>query len=178
MKALKVDFAIKRPIGAWPWVLLILALGSFAAYQGSRAGVQQPRVLALQEERASLTQQLDRASQARRDGVARSNVVPVYASDAAAVAKVAGFPVDRVLLSLESAQVQGVKVTGLEISASEGSARVELEFADHTALLAYLEAINAGEPKPRWVLLQAQVGAVAGVGSTGVIVSNWAAEMR
>lgn len=173
MKALKADFALKRPIGAWPWVLLILVLGSFAAYQGWRAWAQQTRVLVLQKEHASLTQQLDLASQARRDAVARSSVIPIYASDAAAVAKVAAFPVDRVLLSLESAQVQGMKVTGLEVSASEGRARAELEFADHATLLAYLEAINAGEPKPRWVLLQAQSTAAAGAGSTGAIVSNW-----
>jgi len=173
MKALKADFARKRPIGAWPWVLLILVLGSVVAYQGWRAWAQQTRVLALQQERAGLTQQLDLASQARRDAVARSSVIPVYASDAAAVAKVAGFALDRVLLSLESAQVQGVKVSGLEISATEGTARAELEFADHTTLLAYLGAINAGEPKPRWILLQAQVASAAGIGNTGTIVSSW-----
>lgn len=178
MKALKADFALKRPIGAWPWVLLLMVLGSFAAHQGLRAWGQQPQVLALQRERASLMQQLDRAGQVRRDAVARSSVIPVYASDAAAVAKVAAFPLDRVLLSLESAQVQGVKVTSLEISATDSTARAELEFADHAALLGYLEAVNAGEPTPRWALLQAQIAPAPGAGNSGVIVSSWEAGAR
>jgi len=87
VKALKVDFAIRRPIGAWPWIVLILVLASLAGYQGWRAWKQQTRVLALQQQRADLARQLDFASQAHRDAVARSNVVPVYAADAATVAK-------------------------------------------------------------------------------------------
>lgn len=173
MKALKADFAFRRPIGAWPWVVLILMLGAFTAYQGWHAWTQQAHVRALQQERASLAQQLDLANQAHRDASARLSIRPAYATDAAAVAKTAGFPLDRVLSSIESVQVPGVKVTSLEISASEGTVHAELEFADHTALLGYLEEINAGEPTRRWMLLQAQIASSAGASSVGTIVSSW-----
>jgi hypothetical protein len=173
MKALKADFAVRRPIGAWPWAVAISVLSLLTAYQGWRAWGPQARVRVLQEEHESLKRKMDVVSQARRDAIARSNVIPAYAADAAAVAKMAGFPLDRVLQSLESAQVQSVKVTGLEISASEGSVRTELEFADHAALLGYIEALNAGEPRARWVLLQTQIGSAAGAGNVGVIVSHW-----
>jgi hypothetical protein len=173
VKALKVNFVVRRPMGVWPWALVILMLSAFAALQGWRAWGDQARVRMLQREQVSLTQQLEAVVAVKRGAIERRNMLPAYAADAAAVAKLAAFPLDRVLSSLEAAQVQGVKVVSVETSASEATARVELEFTDHTALLNYLEVINAGEPTPRWVLLQAQINVVGGTENVGMIVSKW-----
>ena len=173
MKLLHADFAVRRSMGAWPWVLLALLLSVFAGYQGWRAWNQQISVSALQKEQESLRQQVDLASQAQRETFSRLSAKPAYAADAAAIAKMASFPLARVLSAMESARVEGVRLTGLEISASEGSVRAELEFAEHSALLNYLEAINAGEPAPRWLLLQAQISPTAPASNLGVIVSTW-----
>lgn len=172
MRALKVEFSVKRPVSAGLWAALILALVAFAVDQGWRAWVLQQRLHVLRAESAVLTQQIEQLAQARRDAAARAQAAPPYAQDAAAVAKIAGFPLDQVLASLESAQVLGVKVTELDVSAVDGMVRAELEFSDHPALLNYLEAINAGEPKPRWTLLQAQLGAASG-GNWASITSSW-----
>jgi hypothetical protein len=173
MRALKVEFVARKPTRGWIWTGLSLALCVFAADQGWRARVLQQQVQALRAEAEVLAQKNDRARQASSVAAARSAVEPAYAKDAAAVAKIAGFPLDRVLASLESAQVIGVKVSGLEVSAGEATARAELEFSDHPSLLNYLEAINAGEPKPRWVLQRAQIAHATSGSNTATIISNW-----
>jgi hypothetical protein len=174
MKALKIEFAARRPVPRWLWAVATLAFGALALHQGWQAWALQERVAALRSQADALaTEQAERSAQARRETAGRVRVEPAYARDAAAVAKIAGFPLDRVLVSLESAQVLGVKLTSLEVSAVESTARAELEFADHTALLNYLEAINAGEPQPRWALLQAQMALAPGGANVASIVSRW-----
>jgi hypothetical protein len=69
-------------------------------------------------------------------------------------------------------------LTALDISTSEGSAKVELEFTDNDALIRYLEELNAGEPKSRWRLIQAQTNSTAAAMSTATIGSNWAWESK
>jgi hypothetical protein len=173
MKALNADFVLKRPIGALPWGLLALLVVVFGGYQGRQAWAQHARIGVLQDESASILHKLELAKQGRRDAVALQSIRPLYVADAAVVAKMAAFPLAQILSSIESAQVPEVKVVGLEVSASEGTARADLEFADHAALLSYLEAINAGEPQPRWVLLQAQIASTGAVANLAAITSKW-----
>jgi hypothetical protein len=173
MKALKADFVLKRPVGAWPWLLLALALAVFGGYQGRQAWAQHARIGVLQDESTSITRRLELAREGRRDAVALQSIRPPYAADAAVVAKMAAFPLAQILSSIESAQVPGVRVVGLEVSSSDGTVRADLEFADHAALLGYLESINAGEPQPRWVLLQAQIASAGAVGNLAAITSKW-----
>lgn len=173
MREIKADFALRRATGAWPWIATVTVFALLAAGQGWRAWTLHGRVYALQIQREELTRQLDATSEAHRESAARLAVKPAYTADAAAIAKMAAFPLDRVLSSLESVQSLGVKVTSLEVSAAAGTVRAELEFADHAALLGYLEAINAGEPRPRWVLMQAQVSPTASAGNVGLIGSSW-----
>lgn len=179
MRALKVEFAARRPLPRWLWAVVTLAFGALALHQGWQAWALQERVAALRGEADALaTKHAERSAQARREIEGRVRVEPAYARDAAVVARIAGFPLDRVLVSLESAQVLGVKLTSLEVSAVESTARAELEFADHAALLNYLEAINAGEPTPRWALARAQIAPVAGGSNVASIVSRWTASER
>lgn len=173
MKALRADFAVRRPIGVWPWLALILAMSGFAAYQGWLGWVQMNRISALKIEQATLSQELDLAEQSQQQAGEKRKMTPPYAADAAAILKIASFPLNRVLASLESAQVLGVKITGLEALPLEGTVRVELEFTDHASLLSYIEAINAGEPTPHWVLVQAQVSQGVPASNSATLMSSW-----
>jgi hypothetical protein len=93
------------------------------------------------------------------------------------MAKIAGFPLNRVLASLEATRVQGVKLTTLRVSATDGDVEGELEFSDQEALTRYVEDINAGETKRRWWLMQAQMDSGGGKGIAS-IASHWDASDR
>jgi hypothetical protein len=70
------------------------------------------------------------------------------------------------LTALESVEIVGVTPTSVEIAVPERWIRVEVEFADYEKLLAYVDGLNAGEPRPRWVLLQAQSNTRSGSASS------------
>jgi len=173
VKVLDVDFAPKRPLPAWMWVGLTLIFAAIAAQQGWQAWKLRQRALTATDEAAALSAQIERAQQARREAQTRARVQPPYAKDAAAIAQMATFPLDRVLRVLESVRVQGVKLKALDISAAEGSVRVELEYTANDALMSYMDEINAGEAKPRWQMLQAQAGSGPGAASMATIASQW-----
>lgn len=44
----------------------------------------------------------------------------------------------------------------VDLTTTEGMARVQVEFADYGSLLKYLGELNAGEQVQRWVLVSAQ----------------------
>lgn len=172
MKALKVDFTPKRRLPAWTWALPSALFLALAVHQGWMGWTMHRQAAKAEAEATRLAAQLEQVLQARRG---RADVVkpePPYAKDAAAVASLAAFPLGTVLTSVESTRVEGVKVTALEISAAEKSVRADLEFTDQAALMRYLDQINAGEPKPRWTLIQAQATGPGGAG-TAAIGSRW-----
>ena len=173
MRALQVEFAAKRPVSPWLWGGLAAALCLLATQQGREGWALRQQTTAAENEASVLAVQLDRGLQAQRDAASQVRPEPAYLRDALAVAKVARFPVGRVLASLEATRVQGVKLTALDIFAAGGTARAELEFASHDALMRYLDDINAGEERPRWRLLQAQTATAGAGGSTATIGSNW-----
>ena len=149
--------------------MLLLAV---ALQQGWSAWQRVHEVRTLEAQNAALQSALERARQVQQEAQQQAAQAPPYAGDLAAITKVAAFPVERVFASIESARVQGVKLTALDIAPAEGRAKAELEFTDHDALLRYLEALNAGEDKPRWSLVQSQLGA-SGAVKTATIVSTW-----
>ncbi len=173
MKRLKVEFARPHETAWWLPAGLCAALLLAAARQGEEAWSTHKRAAVVEREAAALTVQLEAAMQAQRGAMESLARLPLYANDAAALAKMASFPVDRVFTALESTQVEGVKLTAIEITAHDGEVRVNLEFAEYAMLLRYLEEINAGEPTPRWALLQAQITQYATIPNSGVIVSRW-----
>jgi hypothetical protein len=172
MKPLSVEFAPKRPLPAWVWVMASVLMLGVAAQQGWDAWRLTSKLHAAQVEHAGLKARLDHAARARREAEAALRAEPAYAKDLAAIAKMASFPLDRVLASVESAQVVGARLTSIEVSAVEGVATAELEFSDQQALGAYLDAVNAGESEPRWRLVQARAG-TQGAPGTASIVSSW-----
>lgn len=173
MKPLAVDFAAPRRVSPWLWGGLAFAFVVLAADQAWQAWGLQQQLSAMEQQAATLSEQLRRAQQIKDEAEARARIEPPYARDAAAVARMAGFPLNRMLTALEHARVQGIKLTALDISAEEGAVRAELEYADNEALMRYLEELNVGEPTPRWRLMQAQNGSGVGATNSASIASTW-----
>jgi hypothetical protein len=175
MKALNIDFAPRRRIPTRLWIALSLCLGVLAGQQVRQAWMLQQHARETELKIAAMSQQLDRLRQARQDADRQALKELPYGRDAAAVAKLASFPLDRVLRTLEATRVQGIKLSALDI-AGDGLVKADLEFTDHEMLMRYLEELNAGEPTPRWRLVQAQSG-IGGAGTaavnTATISSQW-----
>ena len=79
------------------------------------------------------------------------------------------------LRAAESVQIVGVRIASIEVNAVARSARIDLQCTDNSALLHYLEEINAGESHARWTVAQTRsgqgpVGAVA-----ATIEAHWVA---
>ncbi|MED5621561.1 hypothetical protein [Ideonella sp. BN130291] len=158
MKALDVDFAAKRRGPVWLGYVAAAVLALIAIQQGLLAWRLQERWSTLQSEMAGLSARIELARQAQRAAAEDRSVEPAYAKDAAALAHVSAFPLDKVFAAVEAARVEGVKVTALEVSANIGTARVDVECVGYDALLKYMAALNAGEMPARWRLRQAQAG--------------------
>lgn len=77
--------------------------------------------------------------------------------DEARLRKVAGFPWDSALTSLEKVQMPGVKVLSLEGSAIEGSINVEVEAPSQQSALAYIVQLQALQPGWRMVQIRGEV---------------------
>jgi hypothetical protein len=129
------------------------------------------RLVEAKRQRDAMQAQLNQREQELRDEQARLAIPKPYAKDAQAILRIASFPSDQVLKALEATQIEGVKVTSIDLSPEAGTARVELEFTDQGQLMRYIDDINAGESKPRWVLQQAKMQK-QGVG-TAVLSSSW-----
>jgi hypothetical protein len=167
MKALQVEFV--KPRRVWPALLSVVAAALFAvaahqSWQGwshlkqSRLATQEIAQL-----QAALSRQ--RAPQADSATASREVETAAYAQDAIALTKLAAFDVAGVLATLESTKLPGIKVASLEIVTAEQTARVELEVADPTVLLQYLEKLNAGHDSANsWKLthVQSASGTIAG----------------
>ena len=82
------------------------------------------------------------------------------------------------LTALESVEIAGVTPVALEIAPAQRWIRVEVEFADYAKLLEFVDGLNAGEPVPRWSLVQAQrgdrsSGAAPAALSTATVRGTW-----
>jgi hypothetical protein len=172
MRPLEVDFApARRPVVAlvaWAVVCaaatVALSLGAWRAWDAR--GLSVAKVAA----DASETARLQEVLRARAGRAAASAAVPAYQRDALTVARMAAFPTQQVLRSLETVAIDGVRVMAIELNAGQSTADVTLEFDDYKSLLAYLEALNEGEPVSRWMLVRAES---SGVRRQAVIRSTW-----
>lgn len=113
-------------------------------------------------------------------------VMPAYDPSARQFLHERATPWAPMLHTLESGSMIGVTPAALEFNASDGTARVELNYADSTALLDYLARINEGASlRPgvqRWVLSETRLppGGVAPVGAPagGLHVGDAVASIR
>ena len=65
----------------------------------------------------------------------------------------AGWPA--MLTALETVDIDGVDLKAVEIVTAERSIRVDAAFPDLATLLRFIDELNAGEPMPRWAVVQA-----------------------
>jgi hypothetical protein len=156
MRRLDIDFAPKRLLPAWAWHVASAALWALAFQQGWSAWTLHSASQALQSRVASLQAKQDAAVRQEREAEDKANMTPPYAKDAAEIARVAAYPTEAALATLESTQIAGIKLIALDISPKDQIVQVDVEYSDQTALVHYLEALNDNKAAGTWDLRQAQ----------------------
>lgn len=156
MRPLRVEFAPKPTASSRLWGGIGVAALVVAAFQAWHLKGLQTQHRALAEEANQLSSQLQARSGAPAVPGSQSLAIPAYAEDARAVARMATVDIDSVLSAIEAVRIPGVRVLSVELSAQERVVRVELELNEPSMSLRYLEAINVGEPHPRWQLVRSE----------------------
>lgn len=157
MRPILVDFAPRRvwtgPLIAWA---VVCGLGTAALCL--KAGMAWEQRQAFAEQAASSEQTLVTLDAKLRDAraAAATQGPPSYARDALEAARVARFPTQAVLRSMESTAVDGIRINSIALQPAQRSAEIGLEFSDYKTLLKYVEQLNEGEPTTPWVLVRAQ----------------------
>jgi hypothetical protein len=104
--------------------------------------------------RAELTQLREQAEQ-HQAPAATPAPEPSYTASALEMLSLSRSAWPSALVTLETAAVPGVTPTALDIVPADHSVRVEVEFSEYSALLKYLDTLNAGLEQPAWELRQA-----------------------
>jgi hypothetical protein len=142
----------------------LAALGVCAVLSIGAAVWNHQRVAALQAQIAQLAD--DERNNVRPHA---SRAVPAYDASARHFLKERAAGWAPMLRTLESGAMVGVTPTSVEFNATDGSARVELNYSDSTALLDYLSRINEGVSPAtggaRWSLVETRTQPSAGTGN-------------
>ena len=164
-------------------LVLLTALGICLLLAIGAAVRSHQRVSALRAQVAQLV--ADEAGNARPSA---PHVVPAYDSSARLFLRERAAGWAPMLRTLENGAMIGVTPSSMEFNATDGSARVELNYSDSTALLDYLTRINEGVSPgggvARWNLVETRVqpsarsSALAPMGgrdgdSIAIIRSTW-----
>lgn len=157
MKALAVDLRSPYRAPLWAWALIGI-LFAIAVTVGSFAYRKFLEVDLRKAELADLHRQWNQPLPAPTTVIQK---MP-YDSSAREMLALATSDWPSMLTAIESVGVVGVTPTALEIIPGERWIRVEVEFADYARLLEYIDSLNAGDPRPRWGLVQAQANSQSG----------------
>lgn len=173
MKALDVDLRTPSRPPKWAWGVVGL-LAAIAVGMGLLTHRESRKLDELKSQLADLQRQLAEPSIAPIAVIQKSP----YDASAREMLALATSEWPAMLTALESVTLVGVTPTAVEIAPAERWIRVEVEFADYAKLLEYVDALNAGNPKPRWGLVQAQSdGPRNGTGvtapSTATVRGTW-----
>jgi hypothetical protein len=173
MKALNIDLRSPSRPPRWAWGV-VAAIGLVALGLTVAAVWQARKLEALKAERDVLLRQAASPVVVERPAPRK---MP-YDASAREMLALATSEWPAMLTALEAVELVGVTPIAIEIAPAERWLRVDVEFADYAVLLQYVDALNAGEPKPRWALLQAQsaittVGSSAGKSSTASVRASW-----
>ena len=149
MKAIVADFRTRRPPPRSAWLLLGLLV--------AMAGVALVGALWQRNEVRRLQQQLTALSAPRAPATAPvQSKPPPYQASAEEMLREASSQWPAALTALETIKVPGIRVIAVDIAPAEMQMQVEVQFEEYSALLKYVEDLNAGEPARRWTLLRAQ----------------------
>jgi len=176
MRTLAVEFAPESPWRGRVLNLMLMVSVFCAAGASWHAWADWEKLKTARREVQELQAKLSAREQQAREQAALLARPKPYAKDVAEIVRVASFPTGQVLSALENTQIEGVRVTSIDLNPETATAKVELEFFDQVQLMKYLEEINAGEEKSRWVLLQAKMQKGL-VGNKATLMSNWS-DMR
>lgn len=171
MHALHLSFADPSP-----WRQRVVGLFSLAAVAATLAlaalswqDYQTLQALRLERARQQAREQDLRVRQQQALEAARAP--KPYQKEAEQLWRTAAFPWQGVLHALESSLRPGVRLTRLDVAAQEGKVTIELEFTSQDELLKYIEALNAGDARRPWELLQLR--SVAGAPGQASAQSTW-----
>ena len=151
MKALDVDLRTPSRPPKWAWGVVGL-LAAVAVVMGLVTYRESRKLDELNSQLADLQRQLTEPSIAPAVAIQKRP----YDASAREMLTLATSEWPAMLTALESVEMVGVTPTAVEIAPAERWIRVEVEFADYAKLLEYVDALNAGNPRPRWGLMQAQ----------------------
>lgn len=154
MRPIHAEFLRPKP-ARWPWFVLAAVLSATAAWQGREAWGIRASIVRVDEESAALRSKI---ALARAAASSADAAVPRPQPIDEATARMARFDWNGAFASIHAARVQGVRLTAVDIAAREGSVRLELEATRTDDILAYLGALNEGEPDAKWHLSRMQVG--------------------
>ena len=160
MKRLAVDLRSRSAPPRWAWGLVAM-LFMAAIAMGLMAHRQSRQLDALKAQRDDLLRQL--AAPPAKEPPVVVQKMP-YDASAREMLALATSQWPAMLTALESVEIVGVTPIALEIAAAERWIRVEVEFTDYATLLQYVDGLNAGEPTPRWGLIQAQTASRSSIG--------------
>ncbi|MEF7613645.1 hypothetical protein V4F39_06955 [Aquincola sp. MAHUQ-54] len=152
MTPLAVEFV--EPSRWRRWLPVVVLAGGAAA-----AAVLTLDALSKRDERMTLQAQRSTWRDQQRAMAAAAAMpasAPPYATQAWKIVKIQSFDIDAVLRMIEHARQPGVRVTSLEIDPEGERASLELEAGARVAMVAYLDDLNAGLERPRWILTRAQ----------------------
>jgi hypothetical protein len=155
MRMLRPDFA--RP-SAWPRHAAYAAAVTLLAASAWQGVLAERGYRALLDQRARTAElQSSLGAELVRLNVQQAPAsAPSYERDARSIARMSSFDVGGVLRSVESAQVAGAKVINLDVDASTRTAALTLDVASASTATAYVEALNAGDDRPKWTLARLQ----------------------
>ena len=173
MKTLAVDLRSRSTPARWAWILLG-AMVAAAIAMGLAVELESRKLDTLKAQRDDLLRQLAAAPQAPAVTVEK---MP-YDASAREMLALTTSEWPAMLTALESVEMAGVAPVALEIAPAQRWIRVEVEFADYAKLLEFVDGLNAGEPAPRWSLMQAQAGnrssgASSAALSTATVRGTW-----
>lgn len=173
MKAIRAEFVeARRPKVAQWWALL--ACAAACACGALYFTWERLRLLDLQHALAQAqAEAADRALAGKQRVVKPS---PAYETSASELLANRQVPWPQAFVSLETSAIYGVTPTAIEVIRQERAIKVDLTVTEPTALLDYLDHLNAGLEKGdsnvwRWELKQVQRNANGG--QTAVMVGQW-----
>lgn len=150
MRPLKLSFYSRPSVGR-----LILTVGLLGVWIGTVAVAGYAYRLKSQIDAKQIELRREAAEAARRNQemleLQTQNVLPpVFAQDAQRYVRWASAPWSNLFASIESAQVAGAKVVGLQVSAAEGIARLEVECTTNDVLQKYIAALRESALVDGW----------------------------
>jgi hypothetical protein len=159
VKPLHIELLPPRHPSRWVWAaLLLLAVTTAAVWVWQALQRKELRLL------PAKTAGLEQAALDRRQAAAVTPPAqrPAYDASARALLAQRAAPWPAILAAMESITIEGATPVLLDVSTAEHTVRIELNATSYAAVLAYLNALNQGDPALQWRLVQ--VNAVGGDG--------------